>query len=276
MFSLKAHAKINWFLLVLGKREDGYHNIQSLMQRITLSDSLTFEESEDVEVVTGAAIPQDENLVFKATMALKAGAGVRKGARITLEKRIPIASGLGGGSSDAACALKGLNTLWGLGLGEREIMELSSGLGSDVPFFLGSPSALAEGRGEILTPVRLDVPATLLLVKPHAGVSAAWAYSEVAELTKTRYNIKIFTRAYEKGDFSSLGKMMQNDLEGPVFRKYPEVRNLKEKLLESGALASVMSGSGTMVLGVFRSKEEARRAEGSIKAHWSAVVETLL
>jgi 4-diphosphocytidyl-2-C-methyl-D-erythritol kinase len=276
MLSLEAPAKINWFLLVLGGREDGYHEIQSLMQRVSLADSLTFEESQEIEVVTDSGIPEEDNLVLKAATALKNKTGIRKGARISLMKRIPIAAGLGGGSSDAACTLTGLNRLWGLGLPKHELMGLASGLGSDVPFFLGSPSAVAEGRGEILTPVGLGRPLTLLLVKPHVGISAQWAYSGVTELTKTRYNIKIFSRAFEGGDFSSLGKIMRNDLEGPVFGRYPEVRLLKEKLLENGALLSAMSGSGATVFGVFGSRDEAGKAEESLQAHWSAVVETIV
>ena len=136
MFTLKTPAKINWFLSVLGKREDGYHEILSLMQSISLYDHLTFEHSDRVEVITDADIPLEENLVYKAAVLLKEKLSVNKGAVITLRKEIPVSAGLGGGSSDAACALSGLNRLWELGLKDEELIKFGGMLGSDIPFFL--------------------------------------------------------------------------------------------------------------------------------------------
>jgi 4-diphosphocytidyl-2-C-methyl-D-erythritol kinase len=274
-FTLKAPAKINWFLHVKGRREDGYHEIQSLMQRVSLYDSMTFEQWDAIEVLTDTDIPPLENLVYKAAVMLNEATGAQNGARITLRKTIPLAAGLAGGSTDAAFTLKGLDMLWGLGLPMAELQAMAAALGSDVPFFLGGPAALVEGRGERVIPVRLTRPFTLLLAKPALRVSTRWAYSEVRELTKKRNNIKLFLRALEEADIRSLTPLVRNDLEGPVSRRHPMVGELKNRMLEEGALLSSMSGSGPTVFGVFENSEQAARAAGAISADWSAVVETL-
>lgn len=274
-FTLKAPAKINWFLRVTGKRRDGYHDIQSLMQRVSLYDSLAFEASDDIEIVTDTAIPLGENLVYRAAVMLKEASGTKSGARITLRKAIPMAAGLAGGSTDAASTLVGLNRLWGLGLPVPELWDMASALGSDIPFFLSSPAALVEGRGEIVTPLRLTRPFTLLLAKPPIRVSTRWAYSEVRELTKKCNNIKLFVQALEAGDIQSVKPLVYNDLEGPVLRRHPSVRELKDRMLEEGALLASMSGSGPTMFGVFASGAMAEKAARAISAGWSRVVETL-
>jgi 4-diphosphocytidyl-2-C-methyl-D-erythritol kinase len=274
-FTLKAPAKINWFLRVTGKRRDGYHDIQSLMQRVSLHDSLAFEPSEAIEIVTDTAIPLGENLVYRAAVMLKEASGTRGGARITLRKAIPMAAGLAGGSTDAASALMGLNRLWSLGLPARELSAVASALGSDVPFFLSAPAALVEGRGEIVTPLRLTRPFTLLLAKPPIRVSTRWAYSEVKELTKKFNNIKLLFQAFEAGDIQSVKPLLHNDLEGPVLERHPSVGELKDRMLQEGALLASMSGSGPTVFGVFASRETAERAARAISAGWSRVVQTL-
>jgi 4-diphosphocytidyl-2-C-methyl-D-erythritol kinase len=281
MLRLHAPAKINWFLLVLGRRDDGYHDIQSLMQRVSLSDSLEFEEPEDtapgdVRVITDAPLPEEENLVHRAALALRERAGTGRGARITLRKKIPLAAGLGGGSSDAACTLRGLGSLWGLGIPEDDLLEMAAELGSDVPFFLGGPAAVVEGRGERTTPVEIGGPVTLLLLKPPVGVSARWAYSGVREFSNGRCDVEAFLGALRKGDFGSLREVAGNDLEPPVLDGYPGVGDLKRELLQHGALFSAVSGSGTTVFGVFEDRERAGLAADSIGADFSAVVETLV
>ncbi|NTU41797.1 MAG: 4-(cytidine 5'-diphospho)-2-C-methyl-D-erythritol kinase, partial [Nitrospirales bacterium] len=149
---LKAPAKINWSLFVLGKRPDGYHNILSLMQTVSLSDTIEIHPSERIEVITEMDIPVEQNLVYRAAILLRDHAECRSGARIILKKEIPAGAGLGGGSSDAATALMGLNLFWRLGLSRETLKKVGEQIGSDVPFFFHSPIAMAEGRGEILTP----------------------------------------------------------------------------------------------------------------------------
>jgi 4-diphosphocytidyl-2-C-methyl-D-erythritol kinase len=275
MLTLHAPAKINWFLLVLGKRKDGYHDIQSLVQCVSLHDVLSFEEAGSVEVATDATIAEKENLVYRAAVLLKDAAGIKKGARITLRKEIPLAAGLGGGSSDAACTLRGLCRLWDINMPEDGLFEIAASLGSDVPFFMGSAPALVGGRGENVTPVELRRKWSLLLVKPPVGVSAGWAYSGTGEPSKTALDAGLFTRALDSADMAALRAMMRNDLETPVLKRYPEVEKIKKSLIENSALASLMSGSGPTVFGLFEDRAGAERASRAFKHHWSAVVETI-
>lgn len=279
MFTLKTPAKINWFLSVLRKREDGYHEISSLMQSVALYDYLAFEQSEEIGIITDAEIPLEENLVYKAAILVKERLSVKKGAVITLRKEIPMSAGLGGGSSDAACTLEGLNRLWGLELSKDELAGLGGMLGSDIPFFFKGPFAAVEGRGEIVTPLNANTPNIILLVKPDMSVSTKWAYSEMnrllPELTKKENNIKLFSQALDMQDFKSIAAMMKNDLEIPVIREFQVIGELKDRMLANGARASLMSGSGPTVFGVFDSRGAAEKAAEAMKPNWCRVVETL-
>jgi 4-diphosphocytidyl-2-C-methyl-D-erythritol kinase len=279
-FSLKAPAKINWFLQILRKREDGYHDIRSVMQCVTLSDDLTFENAGSIEVVCDLDIPVCDNIVYKAASLLKKVTSCGRGAKIVVKKNIPVGAGLGGGSSDAAYTLLGLNILWGLGMSDDELGAISAEIGSDVPFFFKCPSALVEGKGEKITPLKIISPIVLLLVKPQISVSTAWAYARFdlynEKLTKKPIDIKLFCQALDKGDFTSPDMMLYNDFEDVVISEYPVVREIKHRLLEMGAVISAMSGSGSTVFGVFRSKVEADKAAQSMKAFFCRVVETIV
>lgn len=280
MFTLKTPAKINWFLSVLRKREDGYHEISSLMQSVDLYDYLTFEQSEKIRIRTDAEIPLEENLVYKTAIFMRERLSVKKGAVITLKKEIPISAGLGGGSSDAACTLEGLNRLWGLELSKDELAGFGGMLGSDIPFFLKGPFAAVEGRGEIVTTLNANTSNIILLVKPYLSVSTKWAYSEMGrllpELTKKENNIKLFSQTLDRQDFKSIAVMMKNDLEIPVIREFKVIGELKDRMLAGGARASLMSGSGPTVFGVFDSRGAAEKAAGAMKPNWCRVVETLI
>jgi len=283
MLTLEAPAKINWFLNVLGKREDGYHDIVSLMQCITLSDSLVLEESPTVEVSTHADIPREGNLVYKAARLMREKAGIASGVKITLHKEIPLAAGLGGGSSDAAAALMGLRRLWDLDLTQNEVAGLGELLGSDVPFFFRGPASLVEGRGEVVSPVEIRRSYPLLIVKPEISISAAWAYSEYDRvsppsevLTKKHNNIKLFSQALEKGDFEILSFVQGNDLESIAVGRYPVIGEIKRGLMRRGALFSSMSGSGSAVFGVFGTERDAEKAREYMSPHWCRVVRTII
>jgi len=178
MLTLKSPAKINWFLNILGLRDDGFHEIQSLMQKISLYDVLTFAPSMDLALETDSVIPVKQNLVYKAAILLKNTYKTDKGAFIALNKNIPVGAGLGGGSSNAATALLGLNELWSLDLSPEALCIMAGQLGSDVPFFLYGSISLSHGRGEKITPCKTKKPVNLLLVKPPFPVSTAWAYGE--------------------------------------------------------------------------------------------------
>lgn len=264
MLSFCAPAKINWLLSVLGKRDDGYHEILSLAQCVELCDELSFEPFDALVLESDCPIPVPENLIWKAALVLKDFSGTEKGARITLTKNIPIEAGLGGGSSDAAYTLLGLNELWGLGLDKKRLSALGAKVGSDVPFFLSGPAALVSGRGETAKPVDLGKPVWLVLVKPDFGVSTAWAYRTLRRysgLTKARDNIRLFIRALRGGQISGLGALPGgNDLEPGVVAAFPEIGRIKAELKNRGALYVSMSGSGSAVLGLFADKRAAERA----------------
>jgi 4-diphosphocytidyl-2-C-methyl-D-erythritol kinase len=289
---LKAPAKINWSLYVLNKRDDGYHDILSLMHCIGLYDTLAFEHSDTIELITDMDIPPQNNLVYKAAKSLQSHTGVKNGSRIVLKKEIPSGAGLGGGSSDAACTLIGLNKLWGLGLKDDELKTIGSMLGSDVPFFFGNmagyPMAIAEGRGEILTPLKIDISYTLLLIKPSISISTAWAYEKISsklkvqnskKLTKTVdkiNNINLIYNALKAGDISFLKAGVHNDFEDAVIEEYPDVGSLKDKVLNAGASMAIMSGSGSAVFGLFEDRDKAVNASRQFSSHWNRVVETII
>jgi 4-diphosphocytidyl-2-C-methyl-D-erythritol kinase len=281
--SLKAPAKINWFLKIINKRNDGYHNIFSIMQCIGIYDTLEFESSDTVEVKGTLDIPPESNLVYKAASLLKQYASHPGGVKITIQKTIPVSAGLGGGSSDAAHTLSGLNKLWGLGLGREELCQLGLKIGSDVPFFLHGSPAIIEGRGEKITDIDHHAsPFVLLLVKPSIGISTEWAYRsfdmhKLSELTKKPVDIKLFCHALAKRDFVSLSTMVQNDMERIVSEEYPVIETLKTRMREKGAIISLMTGSGPTVFGIFKSKKAACAAADTMGArHWSCVTKTIV
>lgn len=289
--TIKAPAKINWFLRVLGLRNDGFHEIQSLMQKVTLFDTLTFVASEDLTISGAAGIPAEENLVYKTALILKDKYGINKGAAIHIDKKIPMGAGLGGGSSDAAAALLGLNRLWSLHLSIEELCKAGERIGSDVPFFLFSPISLVQGRGERITPRKAVKPISLLLVKPSISVSTAWAYKELSasreeagkrpELTKKAdkvNNIEHFIRSIERADISKIAGYsgaVLNDLESVTLNSFPVIAGIKEKLREKGSIFALMSGSGSTVFGVFDCLEKAEEAAVFFNDHWTAVVQTI-
>jgi 4-diphosphocytidyl-2-C-methyl-D-erythritol kinase len=282
---MRAPAKINWFLKVTGKRDDGYHNIISLMQCISLYDDLILEHADTIQVVSDLDIPLDDNLVYKAASLLKKNTSYRKGAKIVLQKGIPIGAGLGGGSSNAAYTLSGLNMLWGLELNNEELSSIGAEIGSDVPFFFNGPSAIVEGRGEKVSPIKLNSSTVLLLVKPPISVSTAWAYASFdklndSRLTKNTIDIKLLCQAFKKQDFASLSTMLSNDLEKVIIERYPVVGEIKNRLLERGVVISAMSGSGPTVFGVFDNKDMAEKAIEAMwpfaYGGWYKVVETLI
>ncbi|MBI4826957.1 MAG: 4-(cytidine 5'-diphospho)-2-C-methyl-D-erythritol kinase [Nitrospirae bacterium] len=295
MFTLSAPAKINWLLGIKGKRDDGFHEICSIVQKISLYDKLSFSKANNLILKADCGIPAEDNLVYKAALLLKGRYKVDKGALIELDKRIPAGAGLGGGSSDAASTLAGLNRLWSLGLSLNELSDLAGELGSDVPFFLYDSICYIYGRGEKVVPFRASVPANLVIVKPDFDVSTSWAYNEFSncltgisvgagrarhcpDLTKKwdkEDNIRHFIRKIGKAEVSDIAGGLFNDLEAVTVKKYPVIADIKKKLLENGALASLMSGSGSAVFGVFDSMELAEDAVKLFKGYWAEAVRTI-
>jgi 4-diphosphocytidyl-2-C-methyl-D-erythritol kinase len=269
---LKSPAKINLFLNILKKREDGYHEIATLMQAIDLEDGIALEKREKgITLSTDHPdCPADEsNLAYKAAALLLEDQGIEEGLHIDIRKRIPIAAGLGGGSSDAATTLKGLDRLFELKVPPGELTRLAAKLGSDVPFFLGPSQALAKGRGEILKPVRFYTDYWLVMVCPDFGISTQWAYQNYRiSLTriKKEYNLK---NLENRKEFFEALLDFDNDLEKAVQERYPAIGRIKEILTSSGAIKSSMSGSGPTVYGVFEQKLKAEEVARKIgRGNW--------
>lgn len=248
--NVKAHAKINLTLKVLGKRADGYHELETVMQTLALHDvvTLTPRVGEITLGVKGEAPAGKDNLVYRAAELLQQYTGCRQGAAIVLEKNIPMAAGLAGGSADGAATLWGLNKLWNLGLKPQELLILAAQLGSDVPFCLQGGTVLARGRGEKLTPLP-DAPRMgVLLVKPNFGVSTAAVYQGFASVKPTkRPDAGAMEQALFRQDPVAVAAELANDLEYVTLAMFPQLQRIKDQLHRAGATGVLMSGSGPTI-----------------------------
>jgi 4-diphosphocytidyl-2-C-methyl-D-erythritol kinase len=263
--SFKTPAKVNLGLHILGKREDNFHEIETLFQMVNWCDEIRIESLvRELELVCDQPdIPRYEgNLAIKAAQILKARfPGQCKGARIHLKKNIPHGAGLGGGSGNAAGVLLGLNFLWDLKLKRKDLILMAAELGSDVPFFLFSPCAIGRGRGEILEPVKSRTRFYILMVYPGFAVSTASVYRNLKlKLTKRKNNISILTNFLLQSEFAQLGTACYNDLEPVVFQQHPSLSGIKNELLSLGAKGALLSGSGSTVFGFFDNPEIANNA----------------
>lgn len=251
----KAPAKINLLLDVLRKREDGYHEVEMIMTMVDLADRLEMEPlSRDTIIISSQVgyIPLDEkNLAFQAARLIKERYNVRQGVYIHLDKKIPVAAGLAGGSSDAAATLRGLNRLWGLNIPEQELCQLGAELGSDVPFCVTGGTAIARGRGEQLEPIYQPPQCWVVLAKPPINVSTADVYGKFrVEHIKQHPSIAAMNAALASGSFAQMCAQLGNVLESVTLNMYPEVLQLKESMLKLGADGVLMSGSGPTVFGL--------------------------
>jgi 4-diphosphocytidyl-2-C-methyl-D-erythritol kinase len=262
ILTLRGNAKINLTLDVLRKRADGFHEVEMIMQAIELADILSFEEtaSDTISIATNMAhLPCDHrNLAYQAAMLIKDVCQVKNGVHILLEKNIPMSAGLAGGSTDAAGVLLGLNRLWKLGLSLGELETLGARLGSDVPFCLRGGTMLATGRGEHLTPLADLPPCYVVLAKPRIGVSTAWVYGNYHDHDQIQHpDTKGVKFALEQGDLPGVVNRLNNVLESVTIAEYPQLEKLKADMIEYGAMASLMSGSGPTVFGLVEDKRQA-------------------
>lgn len=259
-------AKLNLSLRVVGKREDGYHDLETVFQRVTLFDRLRLSKknSPGVELsCPDSGLPTNgNNIVFKAADAFFKSISEPGGVQLTLWKKIPIAAGMGGGSSDAATVLTGLNRLFGRPLSLKRLLEIGSSVGADVPFFIsGASSAFGEGIGDRLTTVRLPLM-WFVLVHPPLEVSTAWVYRNY-ELSLTKTTGKVKKKNSDCCSFS-LDELFFNDLEGVTFTAHPQLQIIRKTLVSLGAVKALMSGSGPTIFGVFSHKEAAFSARRAI------------
>ena len=265
--SLKSYAKVNLFLEVLWKRDDGYHEIESLIQKISLCDNILLEDGpKDITILCPNReinIPSNpenfrDNLAYKAAKLLMERFNIKKGISITIDKKIPVGSGLGGGSSNAASVLKGLNQLWNIGLRNAELQELGTEIGSDVPFFINCKTALVKGRGVKIHTCFTIPKIWLVLAVPNISISTKWAYGRVdRELTKNINSVNL--PRLKKLQVKDIVNNLFNRLEGVVFEEYPLIKVIKEKMIACGASGALMSGTGSTVFGIASSKDKAYR-----------------
>lgn len=255
--TLNAYAKINWTLHILGRRPDGYHELRTIFQTITLHDTLRFglTTGGGIRLTSDASdIPVDEsNLVYRAALALQKRYDIKAGVWVHLDKRIPSAGGLGGGSSDAAITLLALAHIWRIGASPSELSEIGAQLGADVPFFLVGGTALGTGLGTEITPLDDIVAEHLLIVAPGVKVSTIEAYKALNAhaLTKADEEIMLSISRADARFPNSLHDALHNDFERVIFRSKPEVERAHEALLTNGARGALLAGSGSSVFGIF-------------------------
>jgi 4-diphosphocytidyl-2-C-methyl-D-erythritol kinase len=278
--------KVNLLLNILGKRPDGFHDLETLIHPVNLCDTLEFTRCGDGVVLTCSerSLPVDSgNLVHRAATEFLAAADIKEGVSIRLEKRIPMAAGLGGGSGNAATTLLGLNELFGRPLGLARLHELAARLGSDVPFFLQAHPAIATGRGETIEPLGAFAAlrgTAFLLIHPGFGIATAWAYREVARFPESLCGRPGRARALAglltDASLAEAARRFYNSLEAPAFEKFPILQLYQEFLRTEGADASLMSGSGSTTFAVVKNPDTARELEVRFRARfgncWTAVI----
>ena len=276
MVTVEANAKINLTLDILGKRPDGFHEVAMVMQTIGLHDTLVMEKTErDIELSINVPwLKADEkNLAWRAAELIRQEYGLEGGVRIELTKRIPVAAGLAGGSADAAAVLKGMNDLYGLQLDEEKLCELGARLGSDIPFCIMGGTMLATGRGEVLTRLS-DMPETwVVLAKPRISVSTAWAYQNYDEQGADRHpDNEAIKQAIDRGNRKAVAGLLCNVLESVTIKKYDVIAEYKQMMLDKGAMASMMSGSGPTVFGLAKNREQAESIADVLRQETNADV----
>jgi len=276
--TLKAPAKVNYLLDVIRRRPDGYHDLRMVMQRVNLCDeiTITLTDTPSLSVSCGKkGVPDGPgNIAWKAARIMLDLAGSGLGATIAIVKNIPVAAGLGGGSSDAASVLMGMNELLGLGLSDQRLMEIGVKLGADVPFFIFKKTALAEGIGEQLREMPPMPALWVLLVNPGVHVSTAWVYQNL-QLTSRDGLARLPEFFSSVEDVCSL---LSNDLESVTIPAFPVIGEIKDRMLSLGALGAMMSGSGPTVFGLFRDRQSAETAQDALTSGttwFAAAIETL-
>lgn len=255
---IRAHAKVNLFLNVIGKREDGYHNLETVLQSIGLYDDIIINERTDKDIIVHCNHPDVpsgfRNLAYKAAQSLSDLVGGFSGVEIRIEKQIPVAAGLAGGSADAAAVLIGINTLFSCNIDKETLLGIGSSLGADVPFCILGGTAFGTGIGDILTPLPSIPDIPLILINSGIHISTADIFSNLhIPLTKQVKESIIIRNCVEKGDIEGIGNSLYNALEIPVFSKHPELSNLKTQLsTQVGSLGALMSGSGSTIFALMQ------------------------
>jgi len=258
VYEIDANAKINLALDIIRKRDDGYHEIKSIMQEISLCDKLIFKEIKSgVKIVSNnEKLPQNkDNLVYKAYEILAEITNTKTGIEVNIIKNIPLSAGLAGGSSNAAATLIALNEMWGLKFSVEKLMEIGEKLGSDIPFCLVGGTKLAEGKGEKLTDIKPFKDKHILLVNPGFEISTPYVYSKI-KIDDNRIDIDRLIKAIEMNDIHTVANRLENKMEKVVLKEFPVIKEIKDFMLNNGALGALMSGSGASVFAIYEDYEK--------------------
>lgn len=266
----RAYGKINLGLDVLRRRPDGYHDVKMIMQMVSVYDELTFQKIQEQEIriqTNKEELPLNEdNLIYKAAKLMLERLGSSQGLSITLKKNIPIAAGMAGGSTDAAATLLGINELLEGNVPMEELLSMGVKIGADVPYCILKGTALSEGIGEVLTPLPAPPECSLLIGKPDINVSTKYVYENLhADQLKKHPDIDGMRKAIEEQDLEGITSRMENVLETVTVNKYPIIGEIKNAMLQAGAVNALMSGSGPTVFGIFLSKEAAEKAKEELE-----------
>ena len=267
---VKAYGKVNLGLDVLRRREDGYHEVKMIMQTVSIYDGLDFEKTDSgkIEIESNVFfVPTDEsNLIYKAAKLLFDEYGIASGLKITLKKFIPVSAGMAGGSTDAAATLFAVNRMFDLKLSLKQLMEYGVKLGADIPYCLMRGTALSEGIGEKLTRLPNMVQCPVLIAKPPVNVSTKFVYENMhIEQVKAHPDIDGMIEAIKEQDIDKIAAKMGNVLENVTVKEYPQIQELKQMMMDTGAINAMMSGSGPTVFGLYRTEEEAYKAKEIVK-----------
>lgn len=267
---LKALGKINLGLDVIGRRDNGYHDVRMVMQTLYLYDNVVLEKKTEpgIEIESNLFfLPKDDNnIAYKAAKLLIDEFQIQGGIKITLDKHIPVAAGMAGGSSNAAAVLYGMNRMFGLGLSQEELMERGVVLGADVPYCIMRGTVLAQGIGEVLTPLAPMPKCQILIAKPPISVSTKLVYEKLdSKEIEQHPDIDGIIAGLEAGDLSAVASSMGNVLEKVTVEEYPVIAQIKECMLRGGALGAMMSGSGPTVFGIFKDRRTVKQASELVK-----------
>ena len=269
---LKAYAKVNLGIDVIGKRPDGYHEVRMIMQTVKLYDRITMEKNDSGNIILSTNLPylpvNEKNLVYRAIDMIRNAYGITDGVTASIVKRIPIAAGMAGGSSDAAAAFVGMNQLFHLGITQQELMDYGVKLGADIPYCIMRGTALSEGIGEILTPLPPIPNCWFLIVKPTFSMSTKFVYENLhLDESAVHPDIDGMKEALYQRDLIGVTDRMENVLEQVTKKHYPAIGEIKDIMRKEGALNALMSGSGSTVFGIFKSKETAEKAAAACHEH---------
>ncbi len=281
--TLFSPAKINLYLRIIGKRPDGYHELETVMLPLDFGDQITLHSRKSAIMLEcdDPRLPTDDsNLVLRAAKKLAGAFPTEKGAKISLKKRTPLAAGLGGGSSNAAVTLLGLKKLWKLNAPGEKLHSLAASMGSDIIFFMAGGAALCRGRGEKIESIPCKFSAAILLVNPGFGISTKWAYESWAKaaadsrLTAPPPEVSLLLRALAEDDLAGVSRFLFNSLEAPSIRKFPVLELIKNSMRDSGAAGALMSGSGATVFGLFPEVKQAKVSARKVREQFGPSIWT--